>query len=45
LEDNDQERPSAFPQIMLKQTDSGIQQLDGAGERTQDPRDRKAARD
>jgi hypothetical protein len=36
LEDGDKERPSAFPKIMLKQTDSGIQQLDGAGERTQD---------
>src|SRR5271163_2973867 len=35
LEDGDKERPSAFPQIMLKQTDSGIQQLHGAGERTQ----------
>jgi hypothetical protein len=34
LEDGDKERPSAFPKIMLKQTDSGIQQLDGAGERT-----------
>jgi hypothetical protein len=36
LEDGDKERPSAFPKIMLKQTDSGIQQLHGAGERTQD---------
>src|SRR5580692_580599 len=36
LEDGDRERPSAFPKIMLKQTDSGIQQLHGAGERTQD---------
>jgi hypothetical protein len=35
LEDGDKERPSAFPKIMLKQTDSGIQQLHGAGERTQ----------
>jgi hypothetical protein len=26
LEDGDKERPSAFPKIMLKQTDSGIQQ-------------------
>jgi len=25
LEDGDKERPSAFPKIMLKQTDSGIQ--------------------
>ena len=36
LEQGDKERPSAFPKIMLKQTDSGIQQLHGAGERTQD---------
>ena len=36
LEDGDQERPSAFPKIMLKQTDSGIQQLHRACERTQD---------
>ena len=35
LEDSNKERPSAFPEIMLKQTDSGIQQLHGAGERTQ----------
>ena len=35
LEDGDKERPSAFPKIMLKQTDPGIQQLRGAGERTQ----------
>ena len=34
LETGDKERPSAFPKIMLKQTDSGIQQLHGAGERT-----------
>jgi hypothetical protein len=34
LEDGDKERPSAFSKIMLKQTDSGIQQLHGAGERT-----------
>jgi hypothetical protein len=27
LEDGDKERPSAFPKIMLKRTDSGIQQL------------------
>jgi len=26
LEDGDEERPSAFSKIMLKQTDSGIQQ-------------------
>jgi hypothetical protein len=25
LEDGEKERPSEFPQIMLKQTDSGIQ--------------------
>jgi hypothetical protein len=30
LEDGEKERPSAFPKIMLKQTDSGIQQLHGA---------------
>jgi hypothetical protein len=35
LENGDKERPSAFPKIMLKQTDSDIQQLHGAGERTQ----------
>jgi hypothetical protein len=29
LEDGNQEWPSEFPQIMLKQTDSGIQQLHG----------------
>jgi hypothetical protein len=27
LEDGDKERPSAFPKIMFKQTDSGIQQF------------------
>src|SRR5579862_1859150 len=36
LEDSDRERPSAFPKIVLVQTDSGIQQLHGAGERTQE---------
>ena len=35
LEDGEKERPSASPKIMLKQTDSGIQQLHGTGERTQ----------
>jgi hypothetical protein len=30
LEDGDKERPSAFPKIMLEQTDSGIQHLHGA---------------
>ena len=35
LQDGDNERPSAFTKIMLKQTDSGIKQLHGAGERTQ----------
>src|ERR1700689_1253022 len=35
LEDSNKERPSAFPEIMLKQTDSGIQQLHRAGERPQ----------
>jgi hypothetical protein len=33
LENSDKERPSTFPKIMLKQTDSGIQQLHRAGER------------
>jgi hypothetical protein len=41
LEDGDKERPSAFPKILLKQTDSGIQQLHGAGERTQDQQRRR----
>jgi len=41
LEDGDKEWPSAFPKIMLKQTDSGIQQLHGAGERTQDQQRRR----
>ena len=41
LENSDKERPSAFPKIMLKQTDSGIQQLHGAGERTQDQQRRR----
>ena len=34
LEGGDEEWPSAFSRIMLKQADSGIQQLHGAGERT-----------
>jgi hypothetical protein len=41
LEDGDKERASAFPKIMLKQTDSGIQQLHGAGECTQDQQRRR----
>ena len=41
LDDGDKELPSAFPKIMLKQTDSGIQQLHGAGERTQDQQRRR----
>ena len=41
LEDGDKERPSAFPKIMLKQTDSGVQQLHGAGQRTQDQQRRR----
>src|SRR4029077_748828 len=41
LENSDKERPSAFPKIMLKQTDSGIQQLHGADERTQDQQRRR----
>jgi|HubBroStandDraft_6_1064221.scaffolds.fasta_scaffold570052_2 hypothetical protein len=36
LEDSDKEWPSAFPKIVLKQTDSGVQQLHDASERTQD---------
>jgi hypothetical protein len=36
LKDGDKERPSAFPEITIKQTDSGIQQLHGTGERAQD---------
>jgi hypothetical protein len=36
LEDGNKERPGEFAQIMLKQTDSGIQQLHGASERTKD---------
>ena len=35
LDDGDEQRPGAFPKVMLKQTDSGIEQLYGAGERTQ----------
>jgi hypothetical protein len=41
LEDGDKERPSAFPKIMLKQADSGILQLHGAGKRTQDQQRRR----
>jgi len=41
LEDGDEERPSAFSKIMLKQTDSGIRRLHGAGERTQDQQRRR----
>ena len=41
LEDGDKERPSAFSKIMLKQTDSGIQQLHSASERTQDQQCRR----
>ena len=36
LEDGEKERPSAFPKIMRKQANSGIQQLHDARERTQD---------
>src|SRR5579872_683540 len=36
LDNSDKERPNAFPEIVLKQTDSGIQQLHGACERTQE---------
>ena len=35
LEGSDKERPSALPKIVLIHADSGIQQLHGAGERTQ----------
>ncbi len=41
LEDGNKERPGDFSQIMLKQTDSGIQQLHGARERTQDQQRRR----
>ena len=41
LEGGEKERPSAFPKIMLKQTDSGIQQLHGASDRTQDQQRRR----
>ena len=41
LEERDKERASAFSKIMLKQTDSGIQQLHGAGKRTQDQHRRR----
>ena len=41
LEDGDEERPGAFPKVMLKQTDSGIQQLYAARERTQDQQRRR----
>src|SRR5712671_3440222 len=41
LENGDKERPSGFPKILLKQTDSGIQQLHGAGERAQDQQRRR----
>ncbi len=36
LEGGDKERPNAFPNILFIQADSGIQQLHGAGERTQE---------
>lgn len=35
LEDGEKERPGEFSKIMRKQTDSGIQELYGTGERTQ----------
>src|SRR5277367_2421797 len=41
LEDREKERPCEFPQIMLKQTDSGIQQLAAARERAQDQQRRR----
>ena len=41
LEDGEKERPSPFPKIMLKQTDSGIQQLHAARERAQDQQRRR----
>jgi hypothetical protein len=41
LEDGNKERPGAFPQIMLKQTDSDIQQLYAARERAQDQQRRR----
>ncbi len=36
LEDGDKKRPGEFSKIVRKQTDSGIQELHGAGEGTQD---------
>jgi len=36
LENGDKERPGGFPRVMRKQTDSGIQQLHPARERTED---------
>jgi hypothetical protein len=36
LEERNEERTRAFPQIVLEQTDSGIEQLHGASERTED---------
>jgi hypothetical protein len=41
LEDGDKERPGGFPRIMLKQADSGIQQLHRAGECPQDQQRRR----
>ena len=41
LEDGNKERPSNFPQITLKQTDSGIQQLHGGRKRSQDQQRRR----
>ena len=41
LKDGNKEGSSGFPQIMLKQTDSGIQQLYGARERAQDQQRRR----
>jgi hypothetical protein len=41
LEGGDKERPGAFPQITLIKTYSGVQQLHGACERTQDQQRRR----
>jgi hypothetical protein len=44
LKDSDNERPCAFPKIMLKQTYTGVQQLHGDGKRTQDQQRRLRGR-
>ena len=41
LENGEKERPCKLPQIMLKQADSGIEQLHAARERAQDQQRRR----